>query len=204
MHEGWDDVIMRQERLVSHRILASSQRLRTSEMKRGTSPDARPMPMPTSTRPAIRRLNEFAEAHRKAPTSSGTTFSSRVPLRPYRCASLAPVRLPTAAPARQVLTTYSANLPIACVRATVGTVRPAISGSDKDNINLILRSCIRMSKSPCTMHHISDGTQGWRQNMSNENMKPPGLIRTMPSKSGCPANPSSVAIAERGPLSTPR
>lgn len=77
----------------------------TSEMYRGTRAEARPMPMPASTRPAMMPVRLEAVAASSAPPSRGMASSSSVVLRPSESARPLPPRLPTAAPASRLLTT---------------------------------------------------------------------------------------------------
>jgi hypothetical protein len=76
-----------------------------SEMYKGTRADESPMPTPTKTRPATIAANPVAVAESSAPTNMGTAEAMSAFLRPSESARPLPVRLPTAAPARQAETT---------------------------------------------------------------------------------------------------
>lgn len=76
-----------------------------SEMYKGTRAEDNPMPAPTATLPATMPHKLLAVAESKQPMKMGAAAKMRAFRRPKESARPLPVRLPTAAPARQLDTT---------------------------------------------------------------------------------------------------
>jgi hypothetical protein len=74
-------------------------------MYRGTSAELRPIATPARKRPATITLRLVAAADSSGPASMGSAHSMKEVRRPNASAREPPVRLPTAAPARVLLTT---------------------------------------------------------------------------------------------------
>lgn len=86
-----------------------------SDMYRGTRAEDSPMPTPTAILPNTIPHNPEAVPERRQPASIGTAAAIRAFLRPNESASPLPVRLPIAAPAKQLDTTYHhRGRPLAC------------------------------------------------------------------------------------------
>ena len=83
-------------------------------MYKGTSAEDKPIPTPTATLPATIAHRLPAVAERRQPMIIGTAAKTSAFLRPKESARPLPVRLPTAAPARQLETTYTVTPFISC------------------------------------------------------------------------------------------
>ena len=78
-------------------------------MYKGTKADDSPMPAPTATLPATIPHSPFAVAERRQPMKIGAAAQMSAFRRPSESARPLPVRLPTAAPSRQLDTTCTHN-----------------------------------------------------------------------------------------------
>jgi hypothetical protein len=108
-------------------------------MYKGTSAELRPIATPAKKRPATITLRLVAAADSSGPASMGTAHNMKEARLPNASASDPPVRLPTAAPARVLLTTCTTAAAAQTVAAlqdgneSSGPYRPVLDVSQSMN-----------------------------------------------------------------------